>query len=156
MLRLIQTRRFVFTLLWVGFILAISFLEAPLKFQAESVTIPIGLEIGYLVFHALNGIEIAFAAILLIISFTCKTPFPTLRLLIIVIGWLLIQTIMLYGPLDQRTLAIISGETVPEAPWHLIYIGMEVVKLFLLLRLAHLQMNDFEMSAGHSAKLKHK
>lgn len=144
MLQLIQKRRFVFTLLWVGFVLAISFMEAPLKFQAESVTIPIGLEIGYLVFHALNGVEIVFAAILFIISFTTTTPPRTYRLLLLILGWLLLQTILLYGPLDTRTLAIIDGQTVPEAPWHLIYIGMEAVKLGLLLWLAHWQMNDFE------------
>lgn len=144
MLQIVQKRRFVFTILWAGFVLAISFLEAPLKFQAESVTIPIGLEIGYLVFHALNGIEITLAVILLVISFSSKTPHTSLRLLIVVIGWLLVQTVLLYGPLDTRTLSIINGEAVPEAPWHLIYIGMEVIKLGMLLRLTHLQINDFE------------
>ncbi|MEM7799770.1 MAG: hypothetical protein AAF633_11315 [Chloroflexota bacterium] len=142
-MRLIAQRRFVFTVLWVGFILAISFLEAPLKFQAPSVTVPIGLEIGYLVFHALNGIELGLAAILITISLTTETPRLTRNLLFLIIIWLVVQTILLYGPLDARTLAIINGETVPEAPWHLIYIGMEVVKLGLLLVLTHLQINDY-------------
>lgn len=31
---------------WFGMIAAISFLEAPLKFQAPNITIPLGLEIG--------------------------------------------------------------------------------------------------------------
>jgi hypothetical protein len=42
------------TYVWLGMILAISFLEAPLKFRARGVSIPIGLAIGRLVFRALN------------------------------------------------------------------------------------------------------
>ena len=147
MITLITKRRFVFTILWMGFILAISFMEAPLKFQAESITLPIGLAIGYLVFHARNMIELTLAAVLLIISFSTATPPQTHRLLLFIAGWLVLQTILLYTRLDARTLAIINGETVPEAPWHLIYIGMEVIKLLLLVGLAHLQINhQFEQN----------
>lgn len=38
------------TFVWLGMVLAISFLEAPLKFRAPGVTLPIGLGIGRLVF----------------------------------------------------------------------------------------------------------
>ena len=46
------------TFLWLGMVLAISFLEAPLKFRAPGVTVPIGLGIGRLVFRGastMNG-----------------------------------------------------------------------------------------------------
>ena len=46
---------------WLGMVLAISFLEAPLKFRAPGVTVPIGPGIGRLVFRALNSFEVAFA-----------------------------------------------------------------------------------------------
>ena len=36
------------TFCWLGMVLAISFLEAPLKFRAAGVTIPIGLGISVL------------------------------------------------------------------------------------------------------------
>ena len=39
---------------WLGMVLAISFIEAPLKFRAPGVTLAIGLGIGRLVFRALN------------------------------------------------------------------------------------------------------
>jgi hypothetical protein len=39
---------------WLGMVLAISFLEAPLKFRAPNVTLQIGLGIGRLVFRALT------------------------------------------------------------------------------------------------------
>jgi hypothetical protein len=47
-------------------VLAISFLEAPLKFRAPEVTLRIGLGIGRLVFGALNTVEAVFAATLLV------------------------------------------------------------------------------------------
>jgi hypothetical protein len=42
---------------WPGMVLAISFLEAPLKLRAPGVTLAIGLGIGRLVFRALNLVE---------------------------------------------------------------------------------------------------
>ena len=48
----------------------------------------------------------------------------------------------IYGLLDI-IVAETSGTAVPEAPYHLIYIGMEVIKLFGLFWLAHLQINAF-------------
>ena len=43
---------------WLGMVLAISFLEAPLKFRAPNVTLQIGLGIGRLVSRALNTLRI--------------------------------------------------------------------------------------------------
>ncbi|HQO86046.1 MAG TPA: hypothetical protein PKX84_00190, partial [Bacteroidia bacterium] len=43
--------------LWIGFVSAISFMEAWLKFRAPGITIPLGLGIGRLVFNVLNKIE---------------------------------------------------------------------------------------------------
>ncbi|MEM7125959.1 MAG: hypothetical protein AAF702_06515 [Chloroflexota bacterium] len=140
---LIRDRVFVFTLLWIGFILAISFMEAPLKFQARSLTMPVALEVGYLVFHALNAVEIMLAVVILLITFLSAWSPSVRRLTIVIVLVLVGQTILLYSALDTRTLAIINGEEVPEAPYHLIYIGVEVAKLLLLLRLAHVQINNF-------------
>jgi len=54
------------TFVWLGMVLAISFLEAPLKFRAPDVTVRIGLGIGRLVFRALNTVEAILAAVLII------------------------------------------------------------------------------------------
>ena len=63
---------------WLGFVCAISFMEAPLKFQAPNITIPLGLGIGYLVFHALNKVEIVLC-LLLAISFWKAKPSGNFR-----------------------------------------------------------------------------
>ena len=51
---------------WLGMVFAISFLEAPLKFRAPGITIPLGLGIGRLVFRALNICEVVLAAVALV------------------------------------------------------------------------------------------
>ena len=142
-MNLVRDRVFVFTLLWIGFILAISFMEAPLKFQAPSLTMPVALEIGHLVFHALNAVEIGLAVVILSITILSVWSPPVRRLTIVIVMVLVGQTVLLYTALDTRTLAIINGNEVPEAPYHLVYIGVEVAKLLLLIRLAHLQINEF-------------
>jgi len=58
---------------WLGMVLAISFIEAPLKFRAPGVTLQIGLGIGRLVFRALNACELALAAVV-VASFAIKPP----------------------------------------------------------------------------------
>ena len=52
------------TFVWLGVVLAISFIEAPLKFRAPGITIPLGLGIGRLVFRALNAAEAVLAIVL--------------------------------------------------------------------------------------------
>src|SRR5690606_37301219 len=46
---------------WLGIVIAISFIEAPLKFRAPGVTLQIGLGIGRLVFRAVNSVEVVLA-----------------------------------------------------------------------------------------------
>ena len=69
-------------MLWLGMVVAISFLEAPIKFRAPGVTLPVGLGIGRLVFKALNGVEIA---LLLLLGVSCYvvTPAPLALILLV-------------------------------------------------------------------------
>jgi hypothetical protein len=43
------------TFVWMGMVLAISFLEAPLKFRAPGLILAVGLSIGRLVFRATSA-----------------------------------------------------------------------------------------------------
>lgn len=54
------------TFLWLGMVLAISFLETPLKFRGPRRHGAHGLGIGRLVFKALNAIELVLAALILV------------------------------------------------------------------------------------------
>lgn len=63
--RLAASARLILPAVWLGLIIGISLIEAPLKFQAPGITIPLGLGIGRLVFTAMNWVEIVIAVILL-------------------------------------------------------------------------------------------
>ena len=143
---------FVVTILWIGFIVAISFVETPLRFAAEDVTLSLALQIGRLVFHALNYFEIGFAVLIL----CCILWQPTRRksvvtsffvALIIVV----IQTAILFAVLDSRTNQLIDGVELPSSPFHTICIALEFAKLVTLAVLAWCQIRDWEDRAMASA-----
>lgn len=134
---------FVVTTLWLGFVAAISFMETPLRFQADEVPREHSLAIGNLVFHYLNGAEIIFGSITLLGLFmgtwtaACRTTaFAALSLLTF-------QTWMLFAILDERTLATIRGEEVPTSHWHSVYIGCEGIKLLILIILLVMQIQQY-------------
>ncbi len=135
---------FVISILWIGFVMAISFMEAPLRFRAESITVPMALQIGRLVFHALNGCEIVFAVGLVGCHLQLASSKKSNWLLWFVIGILVVQTVLLFAVLDARTNAIIAGESVGESHVHSMYIALEFVKLVSLALLAHSQIRDFK------------
>src|SRR5687768_16964870 len=90
--------------IWFGAVGAISFMEAPLKFTAPNITIPLGLGIGMIVFHTLNKIEIALC-LLLALSFYFARPkgrFPRAAFAAIALV-LIIQTFVLFPFLDERS-----------------------------------------------------
>jgi hypothetical protein len=119
--------------LWCGMVLAIGFLEAPLKFKAPSVTREIGLGIGKLVFSALNSVEWAIAVLLAFALFTVSKS----KVLRFVFGKLmlvlLLQTFWLIPDLINRADVIIAGGTPPASSTHIIYIIAESMKVLLLI-----------------------
>jgi len=149
----ISERVFVLTLLWIGFVFAISFMATPLKFQAPSLTLPVALEIGYIVFHTLNALELGLATT--IITIVLLTDWPRrIRVLTFLIGALLAtQTVLLYTVLDARTIAIIHGLELPERSFHSYYVALEGVKLVLLLYLAYLQIEEYAASIRKTARV---
>ncbi|HXG83945.1 MAG TPA: hypothetical protein VNI84_07950 [Pyrinomonadaceae bacterium] len=119
---------------WFGMIGAISFMEAPLKFQAPNITIPLGLGIGRLVFFALNKIEIGLA-ILMLASFFFARPrnkFPLVSFGIIAL-LLILETVWLLPVLDARATEVISGTAEAFSNGHFIYIVFDAIKFILLL-----------------------
>ena len=141
---------FVITILWVGFILAISFMETPLRFQAESITRVVALQVGRLVFHALNYCEMVFALLILVCQVRGQSSQMSRRWFWVAFSILAIQTILLFTILDSRTNAIIENQPVKEAPYHMIYIGLELAKMTSLVGLARCQLLDFKSRLSSS------
>lgn len=121
---------------WVGMIAAISFMEAPLKFQAPGITIPLGLGIGRLVFTALNAAELTLLVVLTIISFWPKHARATRNALVATgILWLVALTkiFIVRPPLNARSDIIVAGGDPGPSILHYLYIGMDLLTLAALI-----------------------
>src|SRR4051794_15712929 len=118
---------------WWGAVVAISFLETPLKFRAPGISIPLGLGIGRLVFRALNALELALAVAVGIGLGTSPAASATMwTLLGLSSAILLVQASALRPALDRRAAALIAGRPRGRSRLHLGYIAGDVVKLFAL------------------------
>ena len=127
---------------WAGLIAGISFLEAPLKFQAPGITIPLGLGIGQLVFQALNKVEIVLWIVILFCTF--PAPLKNLKgLLIILISLsIIVDTVWLLPLLDERAKLVLAGNPPPDSIHHLIYAGIEGLKIISLCILGFLKLKE--------------
>ncbi|WP_009965973.1 hypothetical protein [Verrucomicrobium spinosum] len=136
---------FVITLLWLGFVCAISFVEAPLKFKAPGVELKHALSIGRLVFHALNRVELiccAFSWFLMLRLRVVRTR-GSVVLLAVITAVLAFQVWGLMPVLDVRAKAVLAGEIVAASWHHNAYIGLEFLKAALLGVLAAAQIQSF-------------
>lgn len=120
--------------LWLGFVCAISFMEAWLKFQAPGITIPLGLGIGRLVFGALNKVEWVLCAIILIALFAQKNKKWKQGFIWIVVPLVILvfQTIYLLPALDRRAGIFLAGSEPPESKLHLYFVAVELIKVMFL------------------------
>lgn len=121
---------------WFGAVAAISFMEAPLKFQAPGITIPLGLGIGRLVFFALNKIEIILAVVFLVSLLRSRSIGRTAIVLFALIAVILVlETVWLLPWLDARAELVITGAAEPFSRMHFVYIGLDAIKLVMLMAL---------------------
>lgn len=120
----------VFT--WLGMVVAISFIEAPLKFRAPDVTVRIGLGIGRIVFRALNRLEVGFAAILLATILINGTTGPTAIAAIVAIAILTTQLVVVRPRLNRRSDRVLAGEELPRSRGHIWYVALESAKALCL------------------------
>jgi hypothetical protein len=118
---------------WAGLVLGISFLEAPVKFTAPSLTRAVGLDVGRHVFRALNRVEVGAAGGLLVLLLAAGTS-PTLLVLgaavLVIVGG---QTVWLLPVLCRQAAAIIDGDVDDTDGYaHLGYIFLDVAKVVAL------------------------
>ncbi|MGB0969943.1 MAG: hypothetical protein ACPGVG_03120 [Mycobacterium sp.] len=122
---------------WFGMVVAISFLEAPLKFRAPGVTLKIGLGIGRLVFRALNTIEGVLAVLIIVAALLGSLPIAANVAIAVAILALLAQLVAVRPMLSRRSDAVLAGPGAPEGPTtrshaHFAYVGLELVKAVAL------------------------
>jgi len=117
---------------WLGAVLAISFLEAPLKFRAPDVTIRIGLGIGRLVFRALNTVEVVLAGVLIAALVLAAPGIAVAAGAAVTIAVLALQLALIRPRLSRRSDAMLAGQDAPRSRAHYAYIAAEGVKVIAL------------------------
>ncbi|MGH3756249.1 hypothetical protein [Actinophytocola sp.] len=120
---------------WLGMVLAISFLETPLKFRAPGVTIPIGLAVGRIIFRALNVVEVVLGLTLAVTIAAGAFPSWVLTWFVMVAVVLVGQLAVIRPRLNRRSDRVLAGENLPRSRVHLAYIALEVVKAGSLIAL---------------------
>jgi hypothetical protein len=118
---------------WLGMVLAISFLEAPLKFRAPNVTLQIGLGIGRMVFRALNTVELGFAIVILALVVAGPMPSRIAVAFCVAFAVLAVQLIAVRPRLTRRSDAVLAGSDAPRSRGHYAYVALEVVKAAALI-----------------------
>ncbi|WP_044510273.1 hypothetical protein [Hymenobacter sp. DG25B] len=136
--------------MWAGMVLAISFLEAPLKFTAPHITVPLGLGIGRIVFQALNKVELALSVVALVCAGRLRLPSHIWLTLLTALLVLLAQTLWLLPALDVRAEALLAGHPAPPSSQHVVYIILEVSKVAALLLTGVLAFRHAQRQAFHS------
>jgi hypothetical protein len=116
---------------WLGMVLAISFLEAPLKFRAPGVTARLGLGIGRLVFAALNRVELALLGLVAIAVVLGLNPARALGLGLLALI-LAVQLLVVRPRLNRRADRVLAGEDLPRSRAHHAYVILEVAKVVAL------------------------
>lgn len=120
-------------LIWFGMTAGVSLLATPVKFSASTLTRPVALDVGRVVFSALNKVAIAALIILLILvrmTGKAKQLWAFCGILTLI---LLAQSVWLLPELAARTDLIIAGVEPPASIAHAAYSTLELSKLLVLL-----------------------
>lgn len=128
-----QYIRSITAIFWLGFFMSISFLETPLKFTAPNLSLADGLQVGKIVFGALNKCEWVFLCIILISCLLNKTSKKGLYLIAIISVILVIETAWLLPLLDAGVNRVISGQPAGVQYIHWLYVLLEIIKVPVLL-----------------------
>lgn len=117
---------------WFGMTAGISLLATPLRFTAPTVTRAIGLDIGRVVFAALNKAELVALIIFLIVvraSGRARHWWAVCGALALVV---LLQSAWLLPLLAARAEMVVAGVEPPPSALHALYSSLELAKLALL------------------------
>ncbi|MBN9265701.1 MAG: hypothetical protein BGN89_14160 [Alphaproteobacteria bacterium 64-6] len=126
---------------WLGLLFGVSFVATPAKFLAPSLQLPQALDVGRWTFHVLTLIEWGFVLVAALLVWACRPRVAAgwgwvMIALVAVAAVLALETVVVRPILDARVLDIIAGRNVAPNILHEVYIGLEALKLLLILTAA--------------------
>ena len=134
-------------LIWLGMIVGISFLGAPLGFMVPGPTFEIGLDIGRRIFGFFNKVEWAMAIAMAILIVITRQKDRRLISLGVVCLILAVQTFLLLPILFDRVALILQGQTPPSSPAHPIYVLLEILNAVALAVYGFRAFQNFQLAA---------
>lgn len=146
-LRLIRNPAWI-CLVWFGMTAGVSLLATPVRFSASTITRPVALDVGQVVFAALNKAEFVALIITLILVRTsgfARNLWAGCAALALI---LITQSLWLLPELSARAQQIIAGMEPPPSIAHGAYSILELTKLALLLYLGFRSMHFLQNEAG--------
>ena len=138
-------------LIWFGMTAGVSLLATPVRFSAPTITRPIALDVGQVVFAALNKAEFVALIILLVlvrVSGKARELWAGCGALALI---LIAQSMWLLPELSARTQQIIAGVEPPPSFVHGAYSILELSKLLLLLYLGFRSMQMLQSGTKTSS-----
>lgn len=124
------------SVLWLGLLLGVSFLATPVKFQAQSLSLPVALDVGQVTFALFSRVEWALATLTSVCLILARPGRGESLVLLALLILLLAQALWLLPVLDARLEAVIAGAPAPPSSHHMIYIATEAAKALFLLGLS--------------------
>lgn len=119
--------------LWVGISVGVTMIATPVRFTAPSITRPVALDVGRVVFAALNKVELLALVLLLVVvraAGLTRRWWALCGLLVLIV---LAQGAWLMPELAARTDIIIAGGEPSPSYAHAVYSSLELIKIGLLL-----------------------
>jgi hypothetical protein len=117
---------------WAGLTIGVSLLATPARFAAETITRPVALDVGRVVFATLNKVEMgALVALLVVVRLSGRSRnlwawCSALALIVVA------QGVWLIPELSARTDIVVAGGTPPPSAAHAIYSTLALFKIGLL------------------------
>jgi hypothetical protein len=118
---------------WLGMTVGITMIATPVRFSAESITRPVALDVGRVVFAALNKVELLALVLLLLVvrvSGRSRNLWAWCSVLVLIV---VAQGAWLIPELAARTDIILAGREPPPSYAHAIYSTLELAKVAVLL-----------------------
>lgn len=125
--------RLVVPAVWLGLLLALAFIETPLKFLAPGMTLELALGVGRLV---LTAADIAGAALLVATTLVAllrpRVGVPARWVLGALWLVLVVQVALVRPMLNARTDVVLAGGEPGDSPLHVVYVVADVLLAVLL------------------------
>jgi hypothetical protein len=122
----------VLTLLWAGIVVGISFIEAPAKFHAQTLTRAVAFDVGRTVFGVSQWVQVAVALGVAATAAWGRLPRWAWRALGVAAVALILQMAWIFPVLDARAEVVIAGGVPSGSSPHALYGVLELLKLLAL------------------------